>query len=402
MIAIIITIALATLASIFVGGQQRDAIDDNAAASTGRYLLQVRGAVVDLQLKYQSWIRDDPLVAGDAAPAGLTWTSVQGAQVARGSVTDLVTLGLLPPTTPRFPILGDAARFMLVRQGACPGADCRTTAFVYTCHPINAARSRRVADDCTTPTSDRARFSPSLLAKVLLSTDGYAGHDARGGPQVTGALLNAPRTWFDFGPQPGHAVLAAGLDATPFGQFVRHGETRPVTLHNTLTVDQTIQSNQGLLLNTSVIPGAACSPEGLYASTANKMLAVCVSGAWFAAASHLVTGVFENLPNNATVPALACPPGLTPWRHVALQGLGVTVTGADVNVAGTVNGTIQGSGNVNAAGAVSVNGTFAGTFQNAGASYVRVTQGATLANDRIVITPADATARAGVIQGCKG
>lgn len=402
MIAIIITITLATLASIFVGGQQRDAIDDSAAAGTGRYLLQVRGAVVDFQLKYQSWIRNDPLASGDAAPVGLTWTAVSGVQVARGGIADLVNLGLMPATTPRFPTLGDNARFMIVREGACPGADCRTTAFVYTCHPINAQRSRRTPGDCTNPSSDRARFSPSLLAKVLMSTDGYAGHDARGGKQVSGALLNAPRAWFDFGSQPGHVVLAAGLDATPFGQFVRHGETRPVTLHNTLTVDQTIQSNQGLLLNTAVMPGAACSPEGLYASTASKMLAVCVNGAWFGAASHLVTGVFDNLPNNATVPALACPPGLTPWRHVALQGLGVTVTGADVNVAGSVNGTIQGSGSVNAAGAVSVNGTFAGSFQNAGASYVRVTQGATAANDRIVITPADATARAGVIQGCKG
>jgi hypothetical protein len=245
------------------------------------------------------------------------------------------------------------------------------------------------------------QFSPALLARVLISTEGYGAHDARGGSTVAGPLLNAPRAWFDFGTEPGHVVLAAGLDATPFGQFVRHGETRPVTLHNTLTVDRTIQSNQGLLLNTAVTPGGTCSPEGLYASTPEKMLAVCVNGAWFAATSHVVTGVYANLPNNAAVPALSCPAGLTAWRYVAMQVVDMTVTGSDINVAGNVGGTIQGSGAVNAAGDVSVNGAFSGTFNNAGSSYVHATQNVAIVANRIAITPAGLNARAAVIQGCK-
>ncbi len=398
MIVIVISIVLATLASIFTAGQLRDAVDDNAAASTGRYLLQVRGAVVDLQVKHQSWISNEKEAV---APTGLSWANVSGAQVARGGITELLELGFLPANTPRYPVLGDAVRFALVRQGTCPGVDCRTTAYVYTCHPVSAERSRRQPEGCKPPTGNRVQFSPALLARVLISTEGYGAHDARGGSTVAGPLLNAPRAWFDFGTEPGHVVLAAGLDATPFGQFVRHGETRPVTLHNTLTVDRTIQSNQGLLLNTAVTPGGTCSPEGLYASTPEKMLAVCVNGAWFAATSHVVTGVYANLPNNAAVPALSCPAGLTAWRYVAMQVVDMTVTGSDINVAGNVGGTIQGSGAVNAAGDVSVNGAFSGTFNNAGSSYVHATQNVAIVANRIAITPAGLNARAAVIQGCK-
>lgn len=404
MIVIVISIVLATLASIFAAGQVRDAVDDHAAASTGRYLLQVRGALVDLQVKYLSWMSNEASTDSSQnarIPAGLSWIGGSGVQLARGSVPDLVSLGFLPTNTPRYPVLGDTVRFVLVRQGTCPGTDCRTTAYVYTCQPVSAERSRRQPGGCTAPTGNRGRFSPTLLAKVLMSTEGYGGHDAHGGPNVAGPLLNAPRVWFDFGTEPGHVVLAAGLEATPFGQFVRHGETRPVTLHNTLTVDQTIQSHQGLLLNTAVTPGGTCSPEGLYASTPEKMLAVCVNGAWFAATGHVVTGVYTNLPNNATVPALSCPVGLTAWRYVAMQEVDMTVSGSDINVAGNVGGTIQGSGAVNAAGAVSVNGAFSGTFKNAGSSYVRAAQNVAIVANRIAITPAGPNARAAVIQGCK-
>ncbi len=213
--------------------------------------------------------------------------------------------------------------------------------------------------------------------------------------------MNIPRSWFDFGAEPGHAVLAAGLGATPFGQFVRHGETRPVTFNNTLTVAGAIQTNTGLLLNTAVAPGAACTPEGLYASTANKLLAVCTGGVWFAQNGHVITGTYSDLPNDAAIPAVTCPAGLSPWRQIALQGVDATVRGADINIAGSVGGSISGSGYVNAIGTVTVGGAFSGSFQNAGSSFVRAAQRVTIAADRIAISPADPGARASVIQGCK-
>lgn len=403
LIETIIAVLVATILVTLAAGLVKRETDDAAARGTGKYLLQLRAAVVDLQLKHEAWLRGEPLsdVTAAAAPK-LAWTAVGGSvQAAYGGVDDLKALGVLPASTPRYPTLGDLARFVLVRQGACPSPDCHTSAFVYTCHPISAQRSLRNSTACTTPAGARARYSQALLGQVMQAAGGYGGHDALDSTHVQGALMDVPRAWFDFGDAPGHAVLAAGLNATPFGQFVRHGDTRPVTLHNTLTVDLAIQTNTGLLLNTAAVAGEQCAPDGLYASTKERMLAQCVDGTWFLRTSHVITAAYQDLPNGASVPALSCPAGQHPWRHVALQTMDVTVGGPDVNIAGSVGGIIQGSGQVNAAGAVTVGGAFSGTFQNAGASSVHVAQAVSVANDRIVITPSDMSARAALIQGCK-
>ncbi|MCZ8438769.1 type II secretion system protein [Achromobacter xylosoxidans] len=397
-IAILVATILVTLAASLVKRE----IDDAAARGTGKYLLQLRAAVVDLQLKHEAWLRGEPLsdVTAAAAPK-LAWTTVGGGvQAAYGGVDDLKALGLLPAGAPRYPALGDLARFILVRQGVCPSPDCRASAFVYTCHPISAQRSLRRGTACTAPAGPRARYSPALLGQVLQAAGGYGGHDTLDSTNVQGALMNVPRVWFDFADAAGHAVLAAGLDATPFGQFVRHGDTRPVTLHNTLTVDLAIETNTGLLLNTAAVAGEHCAPDGLYASTKEKTLVQCLDGAWFPQSGHVITAAYQDLPNGAAVPALACPAGQHPWRHVALQTMDVTVGGADVNIAGSVGGVIHGNGQVNAAGAVTVGGAFSGTFQNAGASSVHVAQAVSVANDRIVISPPDMNARAALLQGC--
>jgi len=402
LIGVMLALIIATLASIFAASEIQRQIQDHAASSTGKYLMQVRDAVVDLQIKHEAWLSNR---SGAAPPPGATlaWTSVAGTQVARGSVNDLVSMGVLPAGVPRYPMLGDTARFALVRQGSCPGDDCHTSAYVYTCHPISNQRSLRANTDCTPPAGERADASQTLLGKVLLAAEGYGGHDGLAGANIRGPLMtDVPRAWFDFGTQPGHAVLAAGLNATPFGQFVRHGETRPVSLRNTLTVAGIIQSDAGLLLNTAVVPGAACSTPGLRAATANQLLAVCTDGAWFVTDGHRVTAALANLPHDAAVPEPVCPAGLTPWRHIALQAIDRTVTGPDVNVSGTVGGAIVGSGNVDTAGSVSISGAFDGSFHNTGASYVRVAQRVSLANNRVAIIPPDMNARAAIIQGCGG
>ncbi|WP_082900541.1 type II secretion system protein [Achromobacter insolitus] len=405
LIELMVVIALSTLAVVLGGPALKRQVDAIAAESTGRYLAQLREAVVNLQLKHEAWLRGENIASAPAGayptPPALGWVAAPGAQIAQGGVTDLAALGLLPPSTPRFPPLGETARFILVREGSCPGDSCRTGAYVYTCQPISDVRSRRFNDTCTPPTGKAARFNQMLLGKVIAASEGYGGHDANGGANVRGPLMDIPRTWFGFGAERGHAVLAAGLGATPFGQFVRHGDTRPVTLNNTLTVGGTIASNTGLILNTAVSPGATCSPEGMYASTTNKLLAVCTGGVWFVQAGQTITAAFTDLPNDAAIPTVSCPAGLTPWRYVALQAIEATARGGDVSVGGAIGGSIQGSGYVNAAGAVTVGGSFSGSFQNSGNSYVRTAQRAAVSGDRIVISPPDFNARASVIQGCK-
>lgn len=402
---LMVVLVLGTVGAIFAASEARRVADDNAAESTGRYLLQLRAAVIDLQVRHEAWLTNRDI--GSAAPGtypappALTWVDVDGAQVARGSVQDLIDTGVLAPTTARHPLLGDAARFALVREGTCPGDDCRISAFVYTCHPISGERSSRSEQTCTAPAGNRAEFSQTLLGKVLFSVDGYGGHDAMGGERTSGPLVRAPRAWFDFGDEPGHAIVVASLGATPFGQFVRHGETRPVVLRNSLSVEGAVQTDTGLVLNTAVAPGAPCTTAGMYATTESQRLAVCRAGVWEMEQTHIVTGAYSNLPHNAALPPNVCPSGMTGWRHASLQAIDVTVTGSNVNVGGSIGGSVSGTGWVNAAGSVSVNGSFSGTFQNSGSSYVTTAQRVTISADRINITPAGAGALATVLQGCR-
>ena len=127
LIEITVAIVILTLLSAFAAYGLAHDVDDSAAQSTGRYLMQMRGAGVNLQVKHEAWLSGvDVAAAADGTyptPPTLSWIGVDGAQVARGGISDLDSLGLLPTGLQQFQPLGDVARFILVRQGTCPGED---------------------------------------------------------------------------------------------------------------------------------------------------------------------------------------------------------------------------------------------------------------------------------------
>jgi len=402
--SLMVAMAVMTLLAVLGASQIRQQIDDHAAEATGRYLLSVRSALVNLQIKHEAWLHDTDVSAAPPGtyptPPNWHWQASEGAQVLRGTVQDLIDEHLLPADLPRFTPLGERAVFLLVRQGVCPGVDCQIQAFAYTCHPISRQASSRSGAACPPPAGARAQVHPALLGKVMLSTEGYGGHDAAGTQHVRGRLFAAPRAWFGFAAQ-GHAVVTASLDTTAFSQFLRQGDTRPVVLRNQLSVDGMIQTHTGLLFTQAVADGAPCQPEGLMGSTGSA-LAVCLNGRWAALGNHLVAGAFQNLAHDAYVPPPNCPAPTTPWRHVAITATDVTVQGDDLNVQGATSGGLQGAGSVNAAGNVAISGSFSGTFQADPDSTVRMHQSVRLsAANRIVFHPAGPNARAAVIQGCR-
>jgi len=401
---LMIAIAIMTLLAVLGANQIRQQLDDSAAEATGRYLLRLRGALINLQIKHEAWLHAIDVATAPPGtyptPPPWSWQASDNAQVLRGTVQDLIDDRLLPDDMPRFTPLGEHARFVLVRQGTCPGADCQVQAFAYTCHPISRQASSRSAA-CSTPTGMRTQVAPALLGKVMFATDGYGGHDITPQQRVRGKLFEARRTWFAFSSQTGHAVVTASLDTTPFAQFLRQGDTRPVVLRNQLSVDGLIQTNTGLLFTQTVADGAPCQPEGMMGST-GITLAVCLNGQWAALSNHLVAGVIQNLSHDAYVPPPVCPAPTMPWRHVAITATDVTVSGGDLDVQGTTSGGLEGSGWVNVAGNVAISGSFSGAFQADPGSSVRVHQSVRLSADhRIVFHPPGQRARAAVIQGCR-
>jgi len=403
--SLMIAMAIMTLLAVLSANQVRQQLDDSAAEATGRYLLNVRSALVNLQVKHEAWLRDTDVTQAPPGtypvPPNWHWQADEGAQIIRGTVQDLIDAQMLPADTPRFTPLGERARFVLVRQGVCPGPDCQVQAFAYTCHPISRQTSHRSDTVCAPPAGARAQVNPALLGKVMLSTEGYGGHDMTVDQHVRGHLFTAKRAWFGLSAHPGHAVVSASLDTTAFAQFLRQGDTRPVVLRNHLSVDGMIQTNTGLLFTQTVADGAPCQPEGVMGST-GVTLAICLNGHWAALGNHLVAGTFQNLAHDAYVPPPNCPAPTTPWRHIAMTATDVTISGGNLNIQGTTSGGLQGSGSVNAAGDVAILGSFAGTFQADPGSSVRVHQSVSLsATNRIVFQPVGPQARAAVIQGCR-
>jgi hypothetical protein len=399
-----IALFVVILAMILAAGAIKAKADDSAAEATGRYLAQTRGALVELQAKHEAWLSGINVGAAPSGtyptPPSLTWTAgAGGVELARGRIQDLIDIALLPNGFPLYTPLGERVDFTLVRSGTCPGASCKIQAYAYTCTPISDQRSTRNAATNCAAAADRS--NPTLVGNTIQATDGYGGHDGNtAGGDFRGPLLNAPRAWFPISNHPGHVVVTANLDATPFHQFVRQGDTRHIVLNNALTVEGAIETNTGLVFGDTVVPGTACSVDGMFASTGAN-LAVCMAGTWSSLANHIVEGAHNNLVNGAYIAPPACPAPMVPWRHVALQATDITVNGSDIDIHGSIGGSATGTGSVNTTGDVRVSGTFNGTFNSGQSSSIRTAQGVEIINNRIVISPDGPNARATVVQGCK-
>lgn len=375
------------------------------AEATGNYMLSVRGGVLRGLSTYEAALG---LVDTTKAPPGLyptppAWAVFTGDEQTV-QVRDLKQSGLLSNDFPERMPLGRSVYIKLLRTpGVCPGIGCETRAFVVSCWPITAPLPRIAFDPITCPAAPaNVKFNELLIHAVMETVQGFGGENARDATKVRGTLMNVSEAVLGIpAGSGGHVVVAASLNATSFNQFVRQGDTRPIFLNNTLQVAGSIGTDTGLLLNTKVEGGQVCDREGMYATSLVGNLAQCRGGQWFELTRYVVTSM-QSLANGAPVPEPICPGGnAQAFSYASLEKTDVTMTGTDVNVRGTQNGTINGSGAVSQSGVVSVAGTYAGTLQSTPDSTVRVSQGVDVASGTVVMTPANPNARAMVVSGCR-
>lgn len=378
---------------------------DAMAVSTGTYMKTVRGAVIKGLGTYEAALG---LVDTSKAPAGLyptppAWAVFSGEEQTV-QVRDLKQSGLLPNDFPERSPLGRSVYIKLLRPaGTCPGIGCEIRGFVVTCWPISTPLERKAFDSTTCPAAPaNLEYSERLIGGVIASADGFGGTNVMDSTKVRGTLMDVPETVLGIpAGSGGHVVVAASLNATSFNQFVRQGDVRPIFLNNTLQVAGSISTDTGLLLNTKVESKQPCDREGMYSTSLLGNLAQCRGGQWFELTSYVVTSM-QSLANGAPVPAPICPGGnATAFMYASLEKTDVTMTGTDVNVRGTQNGTINGSGAVSQSGVVSVSGTYAGTLQSSPDSTIRVSQGVDVSSGSVVMTPANPNARALVVSGCR-
>lgn len=377
LVELAIVLLVATLAAAWFAQQSVDEAEDAGARATASVMLSARGRLVDWQLRHLDWVLAEPSAA---APAGLD-AAAWPVDVPLSGLAD----GADDPVWRGRPVYGGTLRVRLWREGVCPGMDCRPQAMLYTSDPVRA----RAAHD----------YSPLLVGQILLATDGYGAHAPPGAPaRLRGALLDVPNP---VGPQAGVVAVVASLEATPFGQFVRHGDSRPVRLRSTLSVDGTLSTDSGLLLQTDVAPGSACAQEGLHARTAESTLAICTTGIWFVQNRYVVTDMQAGLASGASVPEPACPAGMQAFQRVGIQSVDALVGGADIDVRAQLAGSLSGSGLVSQTGAVSVTGTVSGTLHSTVDSQLRVAQAAIRSDGQLHLSSAGPQARGYAIVGCR-
>jgi hypothetical protein len=393
-----VTLMLLIIVGIYQANQWIASVNDGLATATGRYMMTVRGAVIDALSQY-----NDSLTLADTGSTAPAWAKFAG-DTATISVKDLKTSALLKSDFPDAPPLGRSIVIKFFRTpGACPGASCSVEAYLYTCWPVGKPVTRASIDPATCPAASATyEFSQNLVGKAISVTEGYGGSNAIDPTRVNGTLFS--KTASELGipaNSPGHVAVVASLNSTMFNQFVRQGDTRHIFLNNDLSVVGSVSTDTGLLIKTSVTPNQACTTEGLIATTARMSPAMCTGGRWFELANHVVTLV-QSVADGATVTAPVCPSAnMESFTYASIERLDVTMTGSDVQVRGNMNGTITGGGSVSQSGSVSVSGSYAGTVTSTSDSAVRVAQGVSIVSGKVVMSPANPAARAMIVQGCR-
>lgn len=373
-----IVLLVLMLGAVWLATQTAQETEDAGARATAALLLVARGRTQEWQLQHLDWMLAEPSGVPPAGLAQVAWpVDLPLAALSRGG--DDMTLRARP-------VYGGELRVRFWREGQCPGQDCRPQAMVYTRDPIQRTSAEG--------------YSVALVGQILMATEGFGAHAPPGAPhRLRGAVLDAANP---MGARTGIVAVAASLDATPFGQFVRHGDTRPVRLRHDLTVGGSIATAQGVRFDTAVQPGQACAREGLHARAANGSLVVCTTGIWFALNRYVVTSMQGSLPHGAAVPLATCPPPLQAFTRVGLDALDVRVGGQDIGVRGNLTGQVVGAGAVSQSGSVSVSGSLSGQLRSTGDSWLRVAQpGPRVSQGRLDLGSAGEGARGYVIVGCR-
>lgn len=391
LIEFLFVLALGLIASIYLWQSRTTAFQESQARATAQYLLSVREAVVAALIRHEAAFS---LTDVSSAPSGIyesapSWARFTGESISIG-IKDLKNAKLLSNTFPDAPPLGRSAVIRFMREpGLCPGIGCQVEAFVYTCWPMDKPTQLAAADLTTCPPPKSARYSANLLGAAIMQTNGLGGSNAIDPGVVSGTAFNKTAAQLGIpANSPGHLVVVASLNTTPFGQFLRQGEIRPAYF------------NTGIVMNNKVVTGSTCQPEGMFASSVADTLAQCKSGQWFELASYVVTSA-QSLLNGAAVTPPVCPAPMQAFTYASIEKLDVTMTGSDINVRGNESGTVNGTGATNKNGTVTVSGTYIGTVVSSSDSRIRVSQGVEVTGGTVVMSPANANARAMVVQGCR-
>ncbi|TEA77339.1 hypothetical protein [Allopusillimonas ginsengisoli] len=294
---------IATLLAVWGAHALATAVRDTGLQANAKWMLMVRDGARQYLKRYGEAIRHAEMTTA-LVPAGFAdWSTP--------TLAELKAYGFLPASFPLQTGQG-AAVVRVLRDGVCPGADCRLEAIVHSERPLVDARSGRVDEQS--------------VAQWLMAAEGLGGWvSSRHSNLLRGSAFTLRNpSWHGPALLPGTVALSVRHDAA--GDFLRVRDTRdpdfqgPLTVQDNVLARSDIQVEGHIRLHARSVAGVRCDKEGALAFQTHAGLLGCVDGVWQPAVQGVAGGYVHNSITNCTGPGTtankytgrcACPP----WSH---------------------------------------------------------------------------------------
>ncbi|MBC2770305.1 type II secretion system protein [Pusillimonas minor] len=305
LIELMVAALIATLLAVWASEAMVRRTQEASAEAAAAWMLAVRLSAERYIAHYADSLRQAPQL-NDADIEGV-------AEAQAPSLVELKQQGMLAAAFPESHGRDLQVAVRVLRNGDCPGDECRLDALVYSTRPLDKALA--------------GRSHEGLLAYWLMAAGGRGGLVSYADPgQLKGAAFALPNP-----PLPGMPVLDSGTVALTVGlggalsyPWLKVGDTRnpdfgaDVAVAGSVVSNQAVRAQGALWLGERAYAGATCPENGLIVREHYGGLLVCRSYQWVSAGGRGGGGYSVNtvsgcvaLAANPVTGLCSCPAGYT-------------------------------------------------------------------------------------------
>jgi len=266
LIELIAGVLLATLLAVWAASTLVNAMNDARAQDGAVWMLSLRNSAQGYLERYAS-----PLALAEHPQA----LGVQGyADWAAPSIAELKADALLSPGFPERTAIGGAT-LRILRDGLCPGPDCRVQALVHSDAPLLQGRSDQI--------------DAQSVARFLMAARGMGGWVMPTQPMLVRgpAFAFTNPGWTGPALPPGTVAMAVTSEQLNNTHFLRVGDTRDPDFQGQASIRGDVIAGADLLIERYLHIGtqepyyAPCSQDGAVAREADQGgLLICREGSW--------------------------------------------------------------------------------------------------------------------------
>jgi competence protein ComGC len=216
---LLLVVLIATLLAVWAAGTLVQKINDAHAQGSAAWMLTARKAVQSYTERYADALMQADHIGSLASKGYADWTAP--------TLQELKSDHLLAPGFPETGVQGAGLLIRVMRQGAaCPGADCRVEALIYSASPYLHRASQRVDEQ--------------MVAQWMLASEGWGGMVTAARPdRISGPAFqfnNPPVTGAPL--PPGTVALAVTSQQPGMQDFLRVRDARDPDFQGRVTIKE--------------------------------------------------------------------------------------------------------------------------------------------------------------------